>query len=150
MIETPPLYLVVNVGHVHDVLDFEVKIMHHDAPDDIAGHIVSRMAEMTLVVDCRAAGVPRHLARLHGDKRHRRTWLERVVDLEGLHDGGAVCSTGGTIEAAGNEGDDCGGFPTIEAAQTIHPDSRASLCVPRDGGVRWLQRLGERPVTTSD
>lgn len=72
-------YLVVNIRHVHDILDIEAKVMHHDATNDIASHIVSSMSQMAFVVNCRTAHIPGDLARLHGHKGHRRPWLKGIV-----------------------------------------------------------------------
>lgn len=42
---------------------------------------------MTLVVDCRTAGIPLDLALLNWLERHRRARFQRVVQLDGLHGG---------------------------------------------------------------
>lgn len=86
------IYLVIDVGDVHDEIYIEVKVVHHDAPDDVRGDIVPCVAEMALVVDRRSAGIPRHLARVFGVKADRAAGLERVVDSQAVsrvgHSGG--------------------------------------------------------------
>ena len=78
-------YLVVDVGNIHNELDVGTKIVHQDATNNVGRDIVARMPQMTLVVDSRTAGIPRHLSRLNRHKGHWRARLQGVVDLQGLH-----------------------------------------------------------------
>lgn len=91
------LYLVVDVGNVHDEVHIQAKVVHHDAADDVGGHIVPGMAQVALVVYCRAASIPAHFAGLGRVEADWGARLERVVHAEGV-DGLAHC--GGSDQAA--------------------------------------------------
>ena len=95
------LYLVVDVGNVHDEVHIQAKVVHHDAADDVGGHIVPRVAQVALVVDGRAAGVPAHLAGLRRVEADGGAGLEGVVDpqvLDGLAHVGAEAAWRGNQE----------------------------------------------------
>lgn len=51
-------YLVVNIGYIHDELNIEMKVVCKNTTDDVNRHIIPGVAEMSVVVDCRAASVP--------------------------------------------------------------------------------------------
>lgn len=50
--------LVVDIGGVHNELDIEVEIVPQNATNDVCGDIVSRMAQMGVVIDGRTASIP--------------------------------------------------------------------------------------------
>src|SRR5690625_642852 len=77
------------------------------------------MAEVALVVDCRTAHVPRHLARLDGDKGHRSAGLERVVYFDRLHGGGSEGESAGEEAILG--GSNCRSGSSEEARE-IHSE----------------------------
>lgn len=51
-------YLVIDVCNVHHKIDLELEVIPHDSAYDIRRHVVPSMAQMGIVVDGRATGVP--------------------------------------------------------------------------------------------
>jgi hypothetical protein len=60
--------LVINVGDVHNESNLEVEIISQDTSDDIGRDIVASVAQMGIVVYCRAAGIPGNVLRLKRDE----------------------------------------------------------------------------------
>ena len=63
--------LVVDIRYVHDILDVELEVVHQNAAYHVRSHIVARVAQVALVVNCRAADVPADLAVFLWDKGNR-------------------------------------------------------------------------------
>jgi hypothetical protein len=80
-------YLVVYVGDVHDEVDLVVEVVRENAANDVCRDIVAGVAEVALVVDGRAAGVPGDLAGLNWHEGNGIPRLQGAVDLERLHGG---------------------------------------------------------------
>ena len=65
--------LVIDVRHVHDVLDVVAEIVGQDPPDDVKTHVCTSVAHMRHIVDGRSTDVPCNLVWIH--------WLEHIFFL---------------------------------------------------------------------
>lgn len=50
--------LVIDVGNVHHKCNIKLEKVSQYPSQDVGADIVSRMAQMSVVVDCRSAGIP--------------------------------------------------------------------------------------------
>lgn len=79
-------HLIIDISNVHDKVDLEPKVVSQNAANDIRRDIVSRMPQVGMIVNCRPADIPTDLPLLDRDERYWRPRLERIVDLQLIHD----------------------------------------------------------------
>lgn len=77
-----PIYLIVNVGDVHDVEDIILKVVLEDTADNVKGEVITGMANMGCIVDGGTTAVP--AKSLATGLRYKRDLApgKRVVDVE--------------------------------------------------------------------
>lgn len=79
-------HLVVYISNVHNEVDLKPKVVAQNAPNDIRRDIVPRMSQVRVVISRGTADIPTDLSLLNRDEWHWRPRLERIVDLQLVHD----------------------------------------------------------------
>jgi hypothetical protein len=79
-------HLVVYISDVHNEVDLKPKVVAQNAPNDIRRDIVPRMSQVRVVISRGTADIPTDLPLLNRDEWHWRPRLERIVDLQLVHD----------------------------------------------------------------
>ena len=60
--------LVVNIRSVHHEANLEAEVISENAPDDVCGDIIASMAQMSVIINRRTAGIPGDVLGMYGDE----------------------------------------------------------------------------------